>query len=100
MKHKCFRTNYFFIFLNKGTTFNPEANEFDDTIKTKSIYEKAEQEYTTRSYRYVISWFGIVCLYALILLIVPVNDVLQGQMNANNWTTLFKTMYVKNHNNI
>lgn len=60
-----------------------------------SDYEAAEHHYTKLTRRYIFSWSGIVCLYALVLLIVPVNDMLHGQVIANNWVTLFKLGFVE-----
>lgn len=61
---------------------------------SNDVYLEAERQYTNLTRRYIASWSGIVCLYALVLLIAPVNDMLHGQMKANNWTTLFKLAYV------
>lgn len=66
--------------------------EYDETenVDSKYLYEEAENLYSKRARRYIFSWVGIVCLYAVILLIEPVNDMVHGQMIASNWTTLFK----------
>lgn len=62
-------------------------------VENEHLYKEAEEQYTTRAHRYIYSWFGIVCFYGIVLLIVPVIDVIHGQMNASNWTTLFRKAY-------
>lgn len=65
-------------------------------VDTKSDYDIAESEYMRLIRGYMFTWSGIVCLYAIILLIVPVIRMLHGEMAANNWVTLFKLAYVLN----
>lgn len=56
----------------------------------KSVYEEAEQHYTKVTRGYLFSWYGIVALYGVILIVPPIRDILHGRMEANNWATLFK----------
>lgn len=84
-----------FFFFNVGINRIKGSDELDETTDSKIVYDEAEKQYTKLSRRYIFSWVGIVTFYAIVLLLVPVNDMLHGQMDASNWTTLFKTSYEK-----
>lgn len=59
-------------------------------IDIENYYDDAEKQYTKLSRRYINSWSFIVALYACVLLIIPVSDMLHGKMDASEWITLFK----------
>lgn len=58
------------------------------------LYQQAESQYTKLSRRYFIASISIVCFYGLTLMIIPINDAYHGSLDASNWTTLFKSVYV------
>lgn len=86
-----------FANTSKGTTRVAGSHQHDEDILNSNLYEEAENRYTKRARRYIYSWFGIVCFYGIVILIIPANDMIHGQMNASNWTTLFRKVYMKFH---
>lgn len=82
-------------FTDEGITLNESQQMLNEIEPTKSDYDKAEEQCTKLTRRYLYSWSGIVCLYACILLILPVMDILHGKFDASKWVTLFKLGYVK-----
>lgn len=72
-----------------------EHGEKNVSVENIKLYEDAEQEYSTKTYRYIYSWFGIVCFYGIVLMIVPLSEAFHRQMDASNWTTLFKKGYTE-----
>lgn len=87
-------SKFFFSFSNKGIKDIQNENEQNGIIQTETCYDQAEIQYTKLARRYILSWSPIVCFYAIVLSIVPVNDVYHRQMDAGNWTTLFKVSLV------
>lgn len=74
-----------------GTTPTDESDEIENSIE---LYRNAEQHYTKLALRYFLGWFLLLCFYGVILMVVPLVDVVHNQLDASNWTTLFKTKQV------